>query len=82
MISVIVCLLVAIIVLLAYVVYCISTPVEPTDETLEEFPAEQILQDFEQGFDNLIEEMKMKRMNNAETNKEKNDTGNHDGVSF
>ena len=63
MIIVITCFLVAIIILLAYIVYCISTPVEPTDETLEEFPAEQILQDFEQDFDKLIEEMKMKRAN-------------------
>ena len=63
MIIVITCFLVAIIILLAYMVYCISTPVEPTDETLEEFPAEQILQDIEQDFDKLIEEMKMKRAN-------------------
>ena len=63
MIIVITCFLVAIIILLAYMVYCISTPVEPTDETMEEFPAEQILQDFEQDFDKLIEEMKMKRAN-------------------
>ena len=63
MIIVITCFLVAIIILLAYIVYCITTPVEPTDETLEEFPAEQILQDFEQDFDKLIEEMKMKRAN-------------------
>ena len=52
-------MLVAVISLLAYIIYLITTDpaAENTEELPEEFPAEQIIKDIEQDFDQLINKM-------------------------
>ena len=54
---IVVCLLVVIIFLQAYIVYLLSQEPEPAAADPGEFPAEQILKDIERDFDRIMEKM-------------------------
>ena len=54
---IVVCLLVVIIFLQAYIVYLLSVEPEPAAADPGEFPAEQILKDIERDFDRVMESM-------------------------
>ena len=54
---IVVCLLVGIIFLQAYIVYLLSQEPEPAAADPGEFPAEQILKDIERDFDRVMESM-------------------------
>lgn len=54
---IVVCLLVVIIFLQAYIVYLLSQEPEPAAADPVEFPAEQLLKDIERDFDRIMEKM-------------------------